>query len=187
MADQKLTDKTQIDNIDAGDWIHLVDISDTTSDPQGTSKKATLTQLSNSIVLPPQTVDTGLWPGQGVSLSQSSVAHDLFYVTLSPGKWWLSFSGGTYLPTGGATTGFTQGAMWLGTTSGNTSQDLYAGDTGCYSPVEPVVGTMSPLVMAGKIYDITTTSNIYLKARAIYSTQTGLLAFGHIRGYRLGD
>lgn len=134
-----------------------------------------------------ETVDTGVWPGNGTALSQSSVAHDLFYVTLSPGKWWLSFSGGTFLPTGGSTTGFTQGAMWLGTTAGNTSQDLYAGDTGCYSPVAPVVGTMSPLVMAGKIYDITTSSNIYLKARAVYGSQTGLLAFGHVRGHRLGD
>lgn len=45
MAKQKLTDKTAATVLNLSDLIHIVDISDTTSDPQGTSKKATLTQI----------------------------------------------------------------------------------------------------------------------------------------------
>lgn len=39
MADQKLTSKTSLSAFDDSDVIHVVDVSDTTSSPQGTSKK----------------------------------------------------------------------------------------------------------------------------------------------------
>lgn len=39
MADQKLTDKGNLSSFDDADLIHVVDVSDTTSSPEGTSKK----------------------------------------------------------------------------------------------------------------------------------------------------
>jgi len=40
MADQKLTDKGSLSSFDDADLIHVIDVSDTTSSPQGTSKKS---------------------------------------------------------------------------------------------------------------------------------------------------
>lgn len=49
MADQKLTDKSSLIEIDDGDLIHIVDISDTTSSPQGTSKKSVWSLLKSTL------------------------------------------------------------------------------------------------------------------------------------------
>lgn len=45
MADIKLTNKTALTTPASGDVLHIVDVSDTTSDPAGTSKKITHTNL----------------------------------------------------------------------------------------------------------------------------------------------
>lgn len=45
MADIKLTDKTALTTPESGDVLHIVDVSDTTSDPAGTSKQITHTNL----------------------------------------------------------------------------------------------------------------------------------------------
>lgn len=39
MAEQILTDRDEIVNVSDDDYIHVVDVSDTTDDPTGTSKK----------------------------------------------------------------------------------------------------------------------------------------------------
>ena len=41
----KLTDQTELTSLADGDLVHTVDISDTTSSPQGTSKKITITNF----------------------------------------------------------------------------------------------------------------------------------------------
>ena len=45
MATEKLTDKTELLTPEATDFIHVVDVSDTTSDPNGTSKKVQIGNL----------------------------------------------------------------------------------------------------------------------------------------------
>lgn len=47
MANQKLTDKTSLNAFALNDLFHVVDVSDTSSDPAGTSKKATIQLLAN--------------------------------------------------------------------------------------------------------------------------------------------
>jgi len=49
MADQKLTSKGSLTSFDDADLIHVVDVSDTTSSAQGTSKKSTFTLLKESV------------------------------------------------------------------------------------------------------------------------------------------
>lgn len=49
MADVKLTAKSALTTIADNDLIHVVDVSDTTSDPAGTSKKITKSNLVNDI------------------------------------------------------------------------------------------------------------------------------------------
>jgi len=43
--DQKLTDKTPLTSYELNDLIHVVDVSDVSSSPQGTSKKSTINLL----------------------------------------------------------------------------------------------------------------------------------------------
>ena len=45
MASQKVTDLTSAAVVDLADLIHLIDVSDTSGDPLGTSKKASIAQL----------------------------------------------------------------------------------------------------------------------------------------------
>ena len=47
MADQKLTDKTSLTEYATNDLIHVIDVSDTSSSPQGTSKKSTIDLLKD--------------------------------------------------------------------------------------------------------------------------------------------
>ena len=53
MADvrQKLTDKTDLTDIQDADLVHVVDVSDTTSSPEGTSKKGTWEFLKDALKL----------------------------------------------------------------------------------------------------------------------------------------
>lgn len=59
MADIKLTDKSELTNAVSNDWIHIVDVSDTSSDPAGTSKKITVQNIvSKTITKNIKTVST---------------------------------------------------------------------------------------------------------------------------------
>lgn len=46
MADEKLTDRNELTSPVDGDWVHIVDVSDTTDDPAGTSKKIKYSNLT---------------------------------------------------------------------------------------------------------------------------------------------
>jgi len=51
MADQKLTDKTELAASPATvDWVHAIDVDDLTGSPQGTSKKLSIQNLLSAIV-----------------------------------------------------------------------------------------------------------------------------------------
>jgi hypothetical protein len=47
MADRKITDLTELTTVDGSDLIYVVDVSDTTESPQGTSKKITKDNFSS--------------------------------------------------------------------------------------------------------------------------------------------
>lgn len=49
MADQKLTDKSSISSIDDSDLIHVVDVSDTSSSAEGTSKKGLFSLFKSTL------------------------------------------------------------------------------------------------------------------------------------------
>tara|TARA_R100001086_G_scaffold242402_2_gene170083 strand:+ start:472 stop:2364 length:1893 start_codon:yes stop_codon:yes gene_type:complete len=49
MADQKLTSKSSLSAFDDADLIHVVDVSDTTSSPQGTSKKGLWSLIKSTL------------------------------------------------------------------------------------------------------------------------------------------
>ncbi len=49
MADQKLTDLPELMSIENNDFVYVVDVSDTTDSPEGTSKKIQKTNLDASI------------------------------------------------------------------------------------------------------------------------------------------
>jgi len=51
MADKKITDLTELTNPASGDYLEIVDVSDTTDDPAGTSKKIKKSYLNNDFYL----------------------------------------------------------------------------------------------------------------------------------------
>jgi len=80
MADQKLTDKDPIVVIAGSDLTHIVDVNDPTSDPQGTSKKATQDQLR------------GFYAGTITSLSNQESSAQINTATLNFSE--ISIDGG---------------------------------------------------------------------------------------------
>ncbi len=78
----RLTDKTAITTIEDSDLMHVVDVSDTSSSPLGTSKKATLNQIKNFIggdeaTLGPwdaEVDNSGILPGHYVNVGAATAA-----------------------------------------------------------------------------------------------------------------
>ncbi len=81
MAFQKLTDKTALTAAASDDLMHIVDVSDTTGSASGTSKKITVSDLSNALGSTQYITMQGAfyqnattfayWPLSGASLSES--------------------------------------------------------------------------------------------------------------------
>ncbi len=77
MADQKLTDRTEALSADANDLVHVVDVSDVTDSPQGTSKKITKANLTAGLLTTNQTITlTGDASGSGTTSIPVVVAND---------------------------------------------------------------------------------------------------------------
>ena len=82
MAFQKLTDKTALTTAASDDLMHIVDVSDTTGSAAGTSKKITVSDLSNTLggtqwvtmqgAFFQNNTTFAYWPLSGASTSESS-------------------------------------------------------------------------------------------------------------------
>jgi len=73
---KKLTDLTDIGTLSSGDIMHVVDVSDTTAGPEGTSKKITVGEIGNSIV-----VDYSNVTGKPANFTPSVHQHTMAEIT----------------------------------------------------------------------------------------------------------
>lgn len=77
---QKLTDRTAAADAASGDLVHLVDVSDTTDDPAGTSKKCTVDALFTG----DRVITSASVTGVGLTIDKTSNdAGDIFAMVIN--------------------------------------------------------------------------------------------------------
>lgn len=124
MADERLTDRTTLTEFADGDLIHVVDVSDTTDNPLGTSKKGLWSLFKSTLKTYFDTLYTSIDDGVE-SYSRRKAVIDLVDNTVAPptevsgDRYILDFTGSSHANWDGAAAGSIvefNGTTWIATT-----------------------------------------------------------------------